>query len=269
VRIRSRKPWVLDRRRLFGWNVRLLTRYSYDTTSVVVHPPAGGCTRGAGGVVGHHRQGPRKLVSRGPAAPAVAHPGGVPTGQDPSTDSDQHSRGILPSGRPVGHRLPSLHQDGDAGCAARRSGRPTTRPGRRPDRCRAVDGAVSVAVAPRRASGFRRAGRPVGIPDRRTTVPRPQQGSDQRGCTAGQRARARGSVCRRQCTPCGHWCGTSTSGHPHRDLSQGPPSMRIRSEARLGRATVDAAIVRTATGDPARTPDETGRGVSELGRTPA
>jgi hypothetical protein len=25
VRMRSRKPWVLARRRLFGWNVRLLT----------------------------------------------------------------------------------------------------------------------------------------------------------------------------------------------------------------------------------------------------
>src|SRR3712207_7126459 len=35
VRIRSRKPWVLDRRRLFGWNVRLLTRYSHYTTSTV------------------------------------------------------------------------------------------------------------------------------------------------------------------------------------------------------------------------------------------
>src|SRR3954463_7933696 len=49
VRIRSRKPWVLDRRRLFGWNVRLLTRYSYDTTSAVAPPPAGGAARGAGG----------------------------------------------------------------------------------------------------------------------------------------------------------------------------------------------------------------------------
>jgi hypothetical protein len=48
VRIRSRKPWVFDRRRLFGWNVRLLTRYSYDTTSAVAHPPAGGHARGAG-----------------------------------------------------------------------------------------------------------------------------------------------------------------------------------------------------------------------------
>jgi hypothetical protein len=26
VRIRSRKPWVFARRRLFGWKVRLLTR---------------------------------------------------------------------------------------------------------------------------------------------------------------------------------------------------------------------------------------------------
>jgi hypothetical protein len=35
VRIRSRKPWVFDRRRLFGWNVRLLTRYSHYMTSAV------------------------------------------------------------------------------------------------------------------------------------------------------------------------------------------------------------------------------------------
>jgi hypothetical protein len=28
VRIRRRKPWVLARRRLFGWKVRLLTRFS-------------------------------------------------------------------------------------------------------------------------------------------------------------------------------------------------------------------------------------------------
>src|SRR3954451_3342685 len=40
VRIRSRKPWVLDRRRLFGWNVRLLTRDShYDDGA---DPPVGG-----------------------------------------------------------------------------------------------------------------------------------------------------------------------------------------------------------------------------------
>jgi len=28
VRMRSRKPWVLARRRLFGWKVRLVTRVS-------------------------------------------------------------------------------------------------------------------------------------------------------------------------------------------------------------------------------------------------
>ena len=48
VRIRSRKPWVFDRRRLFGWNVRLLTRNShYDVGGA--HPTAAGCAWGAGG----------------------------------------------------------------------------------------------------------------------------------------------------------------------------------------------------------------------------
>src|SRR4051794_16428616 len=48
VRIRSRKPWVLDRRRLFGWNVRLLTRYSHYTTSTGARPPGGGRATGTG-----------------------------------------------------------------------------------------------------------------------------------------------------------------------------------------------------------------------------
>src|SRR4051812_27589921 len=46
--MRSRNPWVFDRRRLFGWNVRLLTRYShYMTSAVRIRRGAGG--RGAGG----------------------------------------------------------------------------------------------------------------------------------------------------------------------------------------------------------------------------
>ena len=36
VRMRRRKPWVFARRRLFGWNVRLLTRFS------VTAQPSGG-----------------------------------------------------------------------------------------------------------------------------------------------------------------------------------------------------------------------------------
>src|SRR4051812_34554965 len=64
VRIRSRKPWVLDRRRLFGWNVRLLTGDSYCTTSAVACPPADGHARGAGrGGVERTPVDPRKLVS--------------------------------------------------------------------------------------------------------------------------------------------------------------------------------------------------------------
>src|SRR6476659_975982 len=42
--------------------------------------------------------------------------------------------------------------------------RAARRPRRPPDRCPPVDEAVSVAVVPRRTSGSRRAGRPVGHP---------------------------------------------------------------------------------------------------------
>ena len=63
VRIRSRKPWVLDRRRLFGWNVRLLTRYSHYTTSAVRPRPETG-TRGVpAGTAGAAPRDPRKLVA--------------------------------------------------------------------------------------------------------------------------------------------------------------------------------------------------------------
>src|SRR5215207_4736041 len=98
VRIRSRKPWVLDRRRLFGWNVRLLTRYSHYTTSAV-RPHRWAGTRGAtdGDVP---RPTTRKLVTamRSPpcAAPAPNTPGaphGWTSRPEPTTDCTQHSRG--------------------------------------------------------------------------------------------------------------------------------------------------------------------------------
>lgn len=46
VRIRSRNPCVLARRRLLGWNVRLLTGISRYTA--VDHPAAGRRRAGAG-----------------------------------------------------------------------------------------------------------------------------------------------------------------------------------------------------------------------------
>src|SRR4051812_14565639 len=49
VRIRSRKPGVLDRRRVVGRNVRLLTRSPHYTTSAAACPPADEHARGAGG----------------------------------------------------------------------------------------------------------------------------------------------------------------------------------------------------------------------------
>ena len=50
VRIRRRKPWVLARRRLFGWKVRLLTMFSHlqwwaGWARVVGEPVAFGCHR--------------------------------------------------------------------------------------------------------------------------------------------------------------------------------------------------------------------------------
>jgi hypothetical protein len=57
VRIRRRKPWVLARRRLFGWKVRLLTMISFALFGPV-GPGGQGC------LVGGHRR-PGTCRSRG------------------------------------------------------------------------------------------------------------------------------------------------------------------------------------------------------------
>src|SRR3954453_9698478 len=108
--------------------------------------------------------------------------------------------------------------DGSPGTGRRRGGTPEpTRPGESQHRCRAVDEAVSVAVAPRRTSGSRRAGRPRRAPARRTVRPyaltrlRPAQKLIGIGCGAGS-----ASIRRRSCTACGHRCGTSAPVHPQR-----------------------------------------------------
>src|SRR4051794_11441325 len=125
VRIRSRKPWVLDRRRLFGWNVRLLTRYSHYTTSTGARPPGGGRATGTGTR--------REPVPR----PRISH---------------QHSRESAGTGGLSGTDCPGPSGGPDARC------RPADGPRRAPRRaascsrarCRAVDEAVSVAVAQHR-----------------------------------------------------------------------------------------------------------------------
>src|SRR3954452_14567102 len=104
VRIRSRKPWVLDRRRLFGWNVRLLTRYSHYMTSAVARLPADRRAEGnRRGRLLPHPGTPRKLVAAGRPA-RTDEPCGTP---ERPTDSDQHSRGIGPAVGPVDPGLPS------------------------------------------------------------------------------------------------------------------------------------------------------------------
>src|SRR3954466_709385 len=90
--MRSRNPWVFDRRRLFGWNVRLLTRYShYMTSAVRIRPGAG--ARGARARHWAAPRRPRKLVTASaerPQTPASITEesrrptaGHIPTAHDP------------------------------------------------------------------------------------------------------------------------------------------------------------------------------------------
>src|SRR3982750_3286794 len=96
VRIRSRKPCVLDRRRLFGWKVRLLTRYSYCTTSAGAGPPADGHARGRPPEAGSLRERTAgRTYLRRSAAPS----------QTPTSIAEDR---VPPAGPPQG-RLPRLH----------------------------------------------------------------------------------------------------------------------------------------------------------------
>jgi hypothetical protein len=196
VRIRSRKPWVFDRRRLFGWNVRLLTRYSYDTTSAVAHPPAGGRARGAGGPARTPPRWPPEAGSRGWTPPRQEEHRRTKsagarqlTARNPSTDSDQHSRGILRADGCPDSDSPACTRTARCRSSARRGHRVPTRRRRQPDRCRAVDAAVSVAVAPRRASRVPARGSTPSDVAPAVPPPGPGSGPDQRGCSSRCRLR--------------------------------------------------------------------------------
>ena len=132
------------------------------------HPPVGERARGDrdGRRCADPRR-PRKLVTATrPHTDSHLHrrtarAGGRP---EPSTDSSQHNRGTAVAGDRADPDRPwSTRQ----GICRRRHAEPT-RPAGHPERCRAVDGAVSVAPAPRRTSGSRREGRPRRSADRRT-----------------------------------------------------------------------------------------------------
>src|SRR3954468_14166267 len=94
VRIRSRKPWVLDRRRLFGWNVRLLTRYSHYTASAGRIRRWGGA-RGARGRRCAAPWDPRKLVAADGMRP-----------QTPASITEE-------TRRPTAGRIPTAHDPPD------------------------------------------------------------------------------------------------------------------------------------------------------------
>src|SRR3954449_6860035 len=117
VRIRSRKPWVLDRRRLFGWNVRLLTRYSYCRTSAVAHPPADGHARDPAVVA---RSAPRWTPEAGFLRERPAGRRAPAPSRGAFADSDQHSRGSTGTGHRPRSRRSSLSHRFAEGTEARR-----------------------------------------------------------------------------------------------------------------------------------------------------
>ena len=133
------------------------------------HPPVDGCARGS------------RRARRSAAAPVTPEAGRC--GRDRAPETPARGRGAArtvhrlrasiteeapAAGCRVGSRPPMVHPEWpDPGDDAPHA----TRRARSVDlghRCRAVDGAVSVAVAPRRTSGSRRVGRPRRSTDRRT-----------------------------------------------------------------------------------------------------
>jgi hypothetical protein len=146
------------------------------------HPPVGGCARGDRD--GRRRAAsrrPRKLVTaerntRSPPARSCREggEGGRYRPQTPASITEKR-----PS--PKTGRIPTA--DGPPGTPAGGGGTPEpTRPGASQQRCRAVDEAVSVAVAPRRTSGSRRAGRHPRSTDRRTARSPAPLASDLQRC---------------------------------------------------------------------------------------
>src|SRR4051794_6570564 len=149
VRIRSRKPWVLDRRRLFGWNVRLLTTDSHYTSSAHTHRGTG--ARGVpAGTAAPHPGEPRKLVPVEPAG-GGAHRVAAPRWHRPlrvgpqTPTSIAEMRCVPTAGGPTGQPARSGRGRGGGAPQPPPSLRAATRPAAARDRCRAVDEAVSVA----------------------------------------------------------------------------------------------------------------------------
>src|SRR3954452_19680803 len=104
-RIRSRKPWVLDRRRLFGWNVRLLTRYSHYTTSTVRTHRWTGTREGTGANPDRPAQGRGNGPERPQTPTSITEDGRRPANRsDPdrpwSTPQARRPRGLAAAGRP-------------------------------------------------------------------------------------------------------------------------------------------------------------------------
>jgi hypothetical protein len=180
------------------------------------HPPVGGHAGGLDGrrCAASRRPGSWSLrsgTSRSPPAQSCRADGEAGRNR-PQTPASITEETLVPKTGRI------ATTDGPPGRPLAGGGTPQpTRPGGSTERCRAVDGAVSVAVAPRRTSGSRRVGRPRRSADRRILRSPAETGLRPAGMSIGAGLGARpGSIRRRPCTACGHRCGTSASAHPQR-----------------------------------------------------
>lgn len=146
VRMRSRKPWVFARRRLFGWKVRLVTRYSKtrwgSASSVDTRNATSDVVHDVPGRIWGHAEATELAVKRYVVRlPQVKPAGGQPAGR------------VGAALRPGAAEVP-VH-------------RIVHRCGRAASTC----GSSSAPVRPGRAGSGSSTGWPPGIPTSRTTVP--------------------------------------------------------------------------------------------------
>src|SRR3954452_6504806 len=133
VRIRRRKPWVLDRRRLFGWNVRLLTRYSHYTTSTVRTHRWTGTREGTGAHPDRPAQGRRNRQDRPQTPTSITEDGRGPANwSDPDRSwSTRHARDPLRRAAADGPRRAQRRRGIVAGLWMRLLASPSLRVGRK------------------------------------------------------------------------------------------------------------------------------------------
>jgi hypothetical protein len=96
--MRSRKPWVLARRRLFGWKVRLLTVSLHHVLIVIGSPEVSGAPLASSSQVYGHFLLRQYFESQGPSASERVGSVGSPTNTTCNTRHTKRQRyGFTPN----------------------------------------------------------------------------------------------------------------------------------------------------------------------------